>query len=153
MMKGLMDFGEVHPWQDEVAAACGVSPKSVYLANCKLAKLGGGTVFRIVPQRGKQRADGTWEPSKPTMILYLPMRQITPEEAEAERQRYLTALAACKGHGWDITAAQIHETLLAQWEGTERQWRTFYRQLAADLAAAGITASAIQQLMPAQPPG
>jgi hypothetical protein len=149
--KGLMDKGEVDPMQDKVARDCGISPKSVYLANQKLAKLGGGTVFRVVPRGGKRRADGSYEAAKSTMILYLPLRQITHEDAERERARFAAALAAQDLHGWDVIAYKAFEKLLSSWEGTERQFKTFYKQLQQELLAAGLPAGVVVRLAPDQP--
>jgi hypothetical protein len=151
--KGLLDTGEVQPMQEEVAAACGISPASVYRANKKLAKLGAGTVFRVVPQGGTKRPDGSWNPAKPTMILYLPLRTISHADAQAERERYGFHLAQLEMHGKDVNYYQVFERLLVQYEGSERSWRTFYRQLHADLLAAGMPAWAIGKLLLQPQPG
>ena len=102
-LKGLADDGELALMRDVVARDCGICPSSVTTNNQKISRLGDGTIFRVVPRGGCKRDDGSYEPAKPTLILYLPLRTISHEDAEAERKRYATALAGFRrtpGTSW-----------------------------------------------------
>jgi hypothetical protein len=152
-LKGLFDFGETDPMQAEVARACGISTSEVYLGNRKLAKLGDDTVFRVVPRGGKRRDDGSFKPAESTLILFLPLRTISHADAQEERERFLFHLAELQMHGKDVEVYKVFDRLLRQYDGSEKRWKTFYRQLRTDLQAAGLPVAAIDRLIPQQPPG
>lgn len=144
--------GEVNPRQDVVARLCGISVKSVYLANRKLERLG---LIRVVQDRipGEQ-----WK-SRPASIIFLPMRTFSAGEAEAERQRFKQLLsdrletqrqATGNPHppAWMATACRVHQDVLGRTEGKQIPQKTYYRMLSAALLHAGLKRDLVRSLAP-----
>ena len=108
----------VRPYQRTVATAIGTSVRSVYNANQELERLG---LIRVAHER-IERPDGSFT-SGPQIIVYLPIRQLTKEEASEERQRLRTVLAIARDlaggskHPWILSGVnELHNALLSDWE-------------------------------------
>jgi hypothetical protein len=138
--------GEVHPKQRTVAAALGMSVRTVYAANNELQEIG---LIRIAHPKPIVTA-GQYVRG-PARIIYLPVRQLSQEEATAERERYGKALAAMRDTAHAITAGKLHHELLDAWQGKEHSLGAFWNELRRRLADAGIDRQSVNGLVPRPP--
>lgn len=138
--------GEIHPYASTVAMACGLCTKAVYDANCELESIGLIRVAhskpKIVLENGKQIYR-----RGPCIIIYLPIRQLTHEEAAAERERIQAELKCCSA---DVAAkiAPIHEDLLQAWEGHEHRLSAFWNEFVRRMLAAGVIGAVARTMIP-----
>ena len=142
-------IGIVRPKQITVARALGISVRSVYNANCELASL---TIIRVAHERNSHR-DGSFT-SGPQIIIYLPIRQLTAEEADFERKRLQFALRAATAPPAPWMASRVkelHAALLSEWEGKEHSLRAFWNQIRKNALAEGIYLKFINILIPSPP--
>jgi hypothetical protein len=143
-------IGVVKPRQKTVADALGISVRSVYNANCELARL---SLIRVAHERIEHQ-DGSFS-SGPQIIVYLPIRQLTAEEADFERKRLEFALLAARStsHGGWMTprVKELHKALLDEWEGKEHCLRAFWNQLRRNAIGEGIHLAVINSLIPSPP--
>lgn len=139
--------GEIHPKQETVAKALGLSRRSVYTANKALEAL---RIIRVAHPKPIVTAGGQYVRG-PARILYLPVRQLTREEAKAERERYTTALRKIRDTRAASAAEDVHRALLEAWEGQEHCLRAFWNELSRRLHAAGIERATIAALVPSPP--
>ncbi|MCU1284464.1 MAG: hypothetical protein JWO13_814 [Acidobacteriales bacterium] len=153
VMCGLLDKdgkghvrGEVHPKQSTVALALGMTKRTVYAANRQLEKL---SLIRVAHPKPIVTA-GQYVRG-PAKIIYLPVRQLSHEEATAERERYSKALASLRDSGHDLLAAKVHRELLDAWEGKEHCLGAFWNELRRRLADAGVDRQSINGLVPRPP--
>lgn len=156
---GLLDrrngrvFGMVHPMQSTVARALGLSVKSVYNANQELSSPQ-IALIRVFHRKPTVLPDGRfyWPPVE---ILYLPTRQLSHDEAEAERNRLRRALDATRATAapWMVSRLkELHEELLKAWAGQEHSLSAFWSAVRKRSIAEGIHQSAvINQLLPLPP--
>lgn len=91
----------------------------------------------------------------PAKILYLPVRQLTAEEARAERDRLQTAILwhtqGRTAGGMMALAQTVHRDLLSAWEGQEHALGTFWKECRKRMASAGVYRSLIEELIPSPP--
>ncbi len=146
-------IGVVRPHQATVATALGISIKTVYNANQELQAIG---VIRVAHDR-IERPDGSWA-SGPQIIIYLPIRQMTPEEATEERRRLQTMLAVARmtagpaGPPWMVPRlTELHEQLLKAWTGKEHCLKAFWNTVRRAAVADGIHLRVINSLIPSPP--
>lgn len=139
-------IGVVRPRQQTVAEALGISTRSVYAANCELARL---SLIRVAHER-IQRQDGSYT-SGPQIIVYLPIRQLTADEATFERKRLQLALrdAAAPPAPWMTSRVkELHQALLSEWEDKEHCLGAFWNQIRRNAIADGIHLAVINSLIP-----
>lgn len=154
IMCGLLDTdprngrvrGEVHPSQPRIAGALGISVRSVYNANRELAALG---LVRVA--HPKPTCEGGRYVRGPARIIYLPVRQLTHEEAHQERQRLLGAMKGIQDAQVAARASQLHDALLDAWTGHEHSLQAFWNEIRRQLLAAGIHRQLVHQLIPRPP--
>ena len=142
--------GMVKPRQEIVAQALGICVRSVYKANQELAAL---AIIRVAHSEPKINQDGTFTRG-PQIIVYLPIRQLSSEEAEFERARFRFALEASRPSPAPWMAPrlkELHKALLDDWQGQEHCLRAFWNQLRRNAIADGIHLSFINRLVPSPP--
>jgi hypothetical protein len=142
-------IGVVRPRQATVATAMGISVHSVYNANRELAAL---SLIRVAHER-TSHPDGSFT-SSPQIIVYLPIRQLTSEEADFERKRLQFALFAATAPPAPWMAPRVkelHAALLSQWQCQEHSLRAFWNQLRKNAIAEGIHLNFINRLVPSPP--
>lgn len=145
-MHGLLERGECHPRQSTVARALGISVRSVHRANREWAAIG---IIRVAHPKPDVKPDGSLRRG-PQIIVYLPLRTLSREEAalEAERlQRARHRLLADQQRWWAGVEA-IHARLLHEWAGGEHSLAAFHNRLRRELEQAGIPGGVIQVLVP-----
>jgi len=138
--------GAVNPRQSTISAALGLSIKSIYRANGELARMG---LIRVAHPKPVQTAHRVVR--GPAIILYLPVRQFTMEEAEAERERYARALAPLRASAEAMAASKVFHALMNEWQGKEHCLGAFWNELRRRLTADGIPRSTINGLVPKPP--
>lgn len=138
--------GKTTPKQSTVAAAVGISVKAVYNANCELAGMG---LIRVAHPEVK--IEGGKMKRGPQIILYLPIRQFTRQEAQAEYERMRRAVEAARETAEAGRAHQIHAELLAAWTGREHSLAAFWNAARKQMLAAGIRRSLVSNLIPSPP--
>jgi CRP-like cAMP-binding protein len=142
--------GMVRPRQAVVANAVGISVRSVYQANGELARL---SLIRVAHSKPISTAGGFVR--GPQMIIYLPIRQLSCEEAEFERQRLKlmaqTASSASSAAWMIARVKELHAALLSDWEGKEHYLSAFWKQVRRSAIADGIHLSVINRLIPSPP--
>lgn len=150
LMGGLLDTGECHPRQATVAKALGISVKSVYRANQEWIAIG---VLRVAHSPVVKHSDGRIERG-PQIVVFLPMRMLSHEEAVTEFKRLQAArnrLRAEQMRWWNgveaIAAARLHE-----WEGREHSLGAFHHALRKELASAGVPPEVLSLLIPGRHP-
>lgn len=138
--------GVVNPLQRTISAALGISVKSIWRANGELART---RLIRVAhPQpivTNGQHVRG------PAIIIYLPVRQFTAEEADGERDRFARALAPLRASADAMAASKVFQTLISEWQGKEHCLGAFWNELRRRLAADGISRSCINGLVPKPP--
>lgn len=137
-------IGEIHPKQPTVAAALGISVKSVYNANRELQDLGG--VIRVV--QDDCRIEGGRKMRGPAKILYLPLRTMTHDECVAEADRLLKAKERLRDLSWWNSALGIHTALLQAWDGKEHLPGSFNKEFRRRLRDAGAPKHVRDDLAP-----
>ena len=145
-------IGERHPRQRTVGDALGISVRSVYNANQELAACG---LIRVAHSKVNVAPDGSYCRG-PQIILYLPVRTLSSEEADFERKRLQFALAASGSHGappWQVPRfAELHEALLSAWTGKEHSLGAFWNELRRRAVADGLfLRDVINRLIPSPP--
>lgn len=138
--------GEVHPRQSKVAAALGITIRSVYAANQELVNVG---LIRVA--HPKPTVQGGKFVRGPARIIYLPIRQMTSEEAAAERDRFHQVVSRIRDQVAASRAAMLHNSLLTAWTGQEHHLRSFWNELRRQLLADGIDRSIVRTLIPRPP--
>jgi hypothetical protein len=140
----------VNPRQATVAEACGISVHTVYNANRELARMG---LIRVAHPEPTVLPDGTYQRG-PAWIIYLPIRQLSEEEAKFERSRFAFALMASGGGpgGWmGPRVKELHHALLGDWEGKEHCLRAFWNELRRRAIADGVHRRYLDNLVPFPP--
>jgi hypothetical protein len=140
-------IGEVHPLQSTVARACGLSTKSIYLANRELSDAG---LIRVYHPKPRKLPNGSYT-NGPASILYLPIRMLSLEEAEDERKRFRERLGRITGVAARARVQTLHDELLDSWTSKEHCLMAFWREMERRLRAEGITQSVISALLPLPP--
>lgn len=151
--KGILDRrdGNGGPYRETIARACGISEKSVYDANCELESIG---LIRVAhPEPRRVSVNGKEEYRRGAcIIVYLPLRQVTHEEALAERERLTRELKCCAP---EIAAviAPIHQQLLDEWqrkvlEGRDAMMNSFFVEFERRMLEAGVRRSVARSLVP-----
>lgn len=141
--------GVVHPKQETVAAACGISVRSVYKANRQWAALG---IIRVAHPKPVIK-NGQYVRG-PARIVYLPVRQLTQDEAAVERTRFAAQLARAARHNADFNAhlaRSLHQELIDTWQGKEHSLGAFYNELRRRMGRGGIGQQTIDLLVPKPP--
>ena len=142
--------GMVRPRQQVVATAVGISVRSVYKANQELARL---SLIRVAHSKPVNTPEGGFVRG-PQIIVYLPIRQLTSEEAEFERARLTFALNAARTSPAPWMASRVkelHQALLSEWEGKEHCLSAFWKQLRRSAIADGVHLNFINRLVPSPP--
>jgi CRP-like cAMP-binding protein len=142
--------GMVRPRQVVVAEAMGISVRSVYEANKELEAL---SIIRVAHSKPAIGPDGSFVRG-PQIIVYLPIRQLSSEEADFERKRLQFAMNAARMAPAPWMAPrlkELHDALLSDWEGKEHCLRAFWNQLRRNAIADGIHLSFINRLVPSPP--
>ena len=148
-MCGLLENGECHPKQSTTAEAVGLSVRTVRRANAEIAAAG---LIRVAHPKPKKRADGRIERG-PQIIVYLPLRTMSEEEALEERGRLLGArnrLQARYAAFWD-RIVDTHGAMLRQWTGKEHCIAPVRRAVREELARRGVPRETVKVLFPFQP--
>lgn len=136
--------GEVHPKQETVARALGISVKSVYNANQEWVRLG---IIRVAHPKPTRSPNGSYVRG-PAKIIYLPVRQLSREEADRERQRLLAAAKRVRDIADAQRALTLAGELLAACTGKEHALHVFWRDLRRKLHDCGIQRPTINTLVP-----
>lgn len=139
-------IGEIHPKQETMMHALGISIRTIYQANKRLEALG---IIRVAHPK-PEIVDGRYIRG-PAKIIYLPIRTLTTDEANAERERYARALAAVRTQREQMRAADIHRALLTAWTGQEHSIRAFWNELRRQLLDAGLERADVNGLVPRPP--
>ena len=139
-------IGEVHPKQETIQEALGISRRTIYKANKRLAAIG---LIRVFHPEPRMTPDGLRR--GPAGILYLPIRTLTTEEATSERTRYAKCLARLRTQREEQRAAQCHRELLDAWTGKEHSMAAFWNELRRRLRDADIGRADIDLLVPRSP--
>lgn len=146
-------IGEVHPEQRKVSSMVGISVRSVYSANLELAAIG---LIRVAHKRIKLK-DGSLRNTS-QIIVYLPIRQLSEEEANEERTRLKLMLDCARmtsgeqKPGWMLPRVkELHEALLKAWTGQEHSMRVFWKRVRENAIAEGVHLSVIERLIPNPP--
>ena len=144
---GLLDRGECHPRQSTVAAALGISIRTVYKANLDLAALG---IIRVAHPRPQRRSDGSLCRG-PARIVLLPMRALSADEAAAERARLLEAQQRRHGDSFWAQAQTLHNQLLDAWTGQDHNLNAFWKEIRRRCLLAAIPRKVVDELIPRAP--
>jgi hypothetical protein len=142
---------QVH--QEKVAQYLGIDKSTLHRANQQWEDLG---VLRIVS--GKPKKTETGVRRGPMIVLYMPMRRLTDDEARAERERIAkrTREIVAREGAWRLQAVveaqRLADELLTSWTGCEHCLGAFWREWARQMLAAAIDESLIRQLIPAAKP-
>ena len=145
-------LGVIKPKQPTVADALGISVRSVYNANRELADL---SLIRVAHSKPAVGPDGNYNRG-PQIIIYLPIRTLTTEEADYERQRLLFAIHASRSGtepSWQVPRLQeLHGALLSEWTGKEHSLGAFWNELRRRAVGEGIfLRDVINRLVPSPP--
>ena len=124
----------------------------MYNANGELAAIG---LIRVAHPKPRIGADGSYVRG-PQKIVYLPIRTLTTEEADYERQRLLFAIHATRGGPappWMVPRLQeLHGALLTDWLGKEHSLGAFWNELRRRAVGEGIfLRDVINRLVPSPP--
>lgn len=144
---GLMEQGEVHPRQATVARMVGISPRSVYTANRQLAAIG---LIRVAHPKLRAAPDGSMVRG-PARIIYLPMRVLSSEEAQAEAKRLQDAQRRYRHDSYWNAVLMAHDALLGAWMGHDHTLDAFRREIRRRLLLKGVPAKVLDDLIPAPP--
>ena len=87
----------------------------------------------------------------PQRIVYLPIRTLTQEEAQAERDRFIVAQRALRDVAEANRASALHQELLTAWTGKEHALRAFWNEIRRQMASSGIMRQTINALIPRPP--
>ena len=150
-MCGLLENGSCNPRQSTVAFAVGISVRAVRRANAELAAIG---LIRVAHPKPDRYPDGRIERGA-QIIVYLPTRTLSREEASGEARRLAAArkrLQAQYAAFWDGIVA-IHGSMLREWMGKEHTVSAFRRAVREKLASCGVPKGAINALFPFQSSG
>jgi|SRR5579871_2116834 len=151
-------IGEIRPDQKTVARAIGLKcTRSVYNANRELAALG---LIRVAHEHIKMQ-DGSVRSGR-QIIVWLPIRYLTEEEAGEERRRLQTMAAVRQmtverdRHAWMLSRVkELHEERLAAYMREEHQHpatlSTFWKAVRYASIAEGIHLNVINSLIPSPP--
>jgi hypothetical protein len=148
-MCGLQEKKECHPKQSTVGARVGLSVRSVRRANAELAAVG---LIRVAHPKPVEHPDGRIERG-PQIIIYLPGKTLSHEEAQEEFRRLLAAkngLQAQYRAFWEGIES-VHAAILHEWTGKEHRIAAFHRTVREELARRGVPREAIDALIPSQP--
>jgi hypothetical protein len=142
--------------QTKVAREMGCDPSTVYRWNCVWEKLG---VLRIAA--GNPRETPAGPRRGPMVVVYVPFRSMTDQEAEMEAERMSRAVrelcasqyardlwGAAGALRQALEAKSIHRDLLVSWRGSERKMHTLWRSCTEACTAAGISPEFVRHVIP-----
>ena len=144
---GILRRGMVKPRQAKISEALGLSLKTIRAANSELASYG---LIRVAQQKAIVTEPGEHRRG-PAKIVYLPMRQVTTAEANAEKSRLLALQKQRQADSyWNKVWAEF-SALSQSWQGKEHTMGGFRSEIRVRLLAAGVPRHNVNIYFPTLP--
>jgi hypothetical protein len=141
--------GYLESKQDGIADALGIDVRTLYTANCKWEKM---CVLRISGGNPRETAEGIRRGKM--LVIYLPFKQLTEEEAALElarvaaRVREIVAKEGAQRLLQLREAQRLNTELVNAWKGREHCMGALWREWARQMTAARIYPDLIDKLVP-----